>query len=480
MSETLVHSPIFPVLSAAQIERLHESTLHILEKTGVAVDSERALKLLADAGADTSDRNRVKIPARLVEKALGASPKTITLYNREGEQAFVLDGRSGPHFGVHTDIDDYLDPYTGQRRQCLVEDIEDMARLIDALPNIAWARTSTGHTPAPPDLSDKISLLRCLLNCSKPVISVSNNVDSLRQMIGVCTLIAGGERDLQDKPFFVASNEPISPLFHGREAVEKSLLCAENNIPNVVYSMPMAGATSPATFAGCLCVANAEVLSHLVIVQLLKPGAPVIYGSMPNIMDMRTVYPYGAPELSLMVGALTVLSHHYGLPMFGTGGCTDARVVGAQAASELACSILASTVTKADLVHDVGLMHHATMLSPELAVLADELIGMTGVIAGGIEITDETLALELIDRLGPRAGYLLEHHTLTHFRDFWVPQVFDRTMTDEAGSQHCEGMLKQRTLRILNTHTPKELAPELVRELNTVERVWYAQTEERT
>jgi trimethylamine--corrinoid protein Co-methyltransferase len=292
-------------------------------------------------------------------------------------------------------------------------------------------------------------------------------------MIDLCSIVAGGEEQLRKKPFFAGSSEPVSPLIQGKDAMEKSLLCAEKGIPNVVYSMPMAGATTPATFPGCLAIANAEALSQLVVLQLKHPGTPVIFGSIPSIMDMKTtIFSYGAPEMSLMVGALTELCHYYELPMWGTAGCTDAEVVNAQAGAEITYQILTSALTGADLVHDVGLVYHATTISAELIVFVDEIVDMVKVLMGGIEINDETLPLGLIERLGPKSNYLTESHTLEHFRKFWVPRVFDRSFTKKEGVKDCEELLKQRSIKILETHRPKPLSADLVNELKKVEKTW--------
>ena len=466
--------PEFHLLSEKMVEELHFASLKILEKTGVAFECQEAIEILGDAGADVSNPDRVKIPSHLVEKALKTAPKEITLFTRDGDPAIVLDGKTGSHFGAHADMDDFLDPYTRKRRRCYVEDIADIARLIDALPNIEWSRTSTGHTPLPGEISDKVSLLQSLLNCSKPIVCVINDVSSLMDMIELCSIVSGDEKRLKQKPFIAGSNEPISPLFQGKDAMEKSLLLAEKEIPNVVYSMPMAGATAPTTFAGCLCIANAEVLSHLVVLQIKNPGSPVIFGAIPNIMDMKTtIFPYGAPELSLMVGAFTELCHFYGIPMFGTAGCTDANTIGSQAAAEITYSIFTSILTGADLVHDVGLMDHATMLSPELIVLSSEIIDMVKVLSGGIEITDETLALDLIEQVGPKSNYLLENHTLKHFRNFWFPSIFDRSMARNSGTKDCEQLLNDKTINILRTHKPKRMPNDLVRELKKMEEGWF-------
>jgi len=475
MRSNYVHfsTPQFHILSDKQLEELHLATLQILERTGVALECQEAIEILGDAGADVSNPNRVKIPSYLVEQALRTAPKMITLYTREGEPAIVLNGMTGSHFGGFPDCPDILDPYTRRRRKCYVEDIADMARVIDALPNIEWSYTSTAHTTLPGAITDKVTLLQFILNCSKPIVCEINDVSSLKEMIDLCSIVAGGEEQLRKKPFFGGSSEPVSPLIQGKDAMEKSLLCAEKGIPNVVYSMPMAGATAPATFPGCLAIANAEVLSQLVVLQLRNPGAPIIFGSIPSIMDMKTtIYSYGAPEMSLMVGALTELCHYYKLPMFGTAGCTDADIIGIQAAAEITYQILISMLTGADLVHDVGFTYHATTISPELMVFADEIIDMVKVLMGGIEINDETLPLDLIERLGPRADYLSESHTLKHFRKFWVPKTFDRSMITKEGVKDCEELLNQRTIEILKTHQPKPLPDDVLKELRKVEKSW--------
>jgi len=452
---------------------LHFGALQILERTGVVFECQEALDILGDSGADVSP-DRVKIPSYMVEQALKTAPKMVTLYTREGQPAIVLNGMTGSHFGAKVDLPDFLDPHTGKRRGSYVEDIVDGVRLIDALPNIEWSYTSTGHPSLPAAIADKVTLLQVILNSSKPVFCEVNDASSLTEMIDLCSIVAGGEEQLRKKPFFGGSCEPVSPLVQGKDAMEKSLLCAEKGIPCIVYGMPMAGATAPATFAGCLAIANAEVLSQLVVLQLKNPGTPVIFGSIPSIMDMKTtIFSYGAPEMSLMVGALTELCHYYKLPMFGTAGNTDAEVIGAQAGAEVTYQILTSALTRADLVHNAGMMYHATMLSPELLVFVNEIIDMVKVLLGGIEINDETLPLDLIERLGPRANYLSESHTLKHFRKFWVPKIFDRSMVRKEGIKDSEQLLNQRTIEILETHQPKPLSEDLVTELKKVEKTWF-------
>ncbi len=467
------NTPQFRILSDSQLEELHLATLQILERTGVAFECQEALDILANAGADVSNPDRVKIPSYLVEQAIRTAPRMITLYSREGEPAIVLNGTTGSHFGAQPDSVDIIDPYTRQRRSYYIADIADSARVIDALPNIEWSYLATGHVTIPGVIADKISLLQFILNSSKPVIAEMASVSSLREMIDLCSIVAGGEEQLRKKPFFGGSSEPVSPLVQGKDAMEKSLLCAEKGLPNVVYGMPMAGTTVPATFAGCLAIANAEVLSQLVVLQFKHPGAPVIGGSITSIMDMKTtIFSYGAPELTLMVGALAELYHYYEIPFFGTAGCTDAERIGAQMGAESMYQILISMLTGADLVHDIAVQYHARVMSPEALVLQDELIDMARVLMGGIEINDETLPLGLIERLGPKASYLAEAHTFKHFRKFWVPTVFDRSFVKKEGTKDCEQLVNEKTIRILETHRPKPLPESVLGEIRKLENTW--------
>jgi len=468
-------SPQFRLLSDSQLEELHLAVLQILERTGVAFECQEAIELLDGAGADVSNPDRVKIPSYLVEQALRTAPKAITIYTRDGEPAMVLNG-TGSHFIGVADCPEYLDPRIRKRRETYVEDIDDMARVVDALPNIEGVMSAGNHPTVPGTISDRVSLVRFILNSPKPIACSITDASSLREMIEICSIVAGSEEQLRKKPFFIGSSEPVTPLTQGKDPMEQSLLCAEKGIPNYPYSMPMAGATTPATWPAVLVIPTAEVLSQLVVIQLKKPGAPVILGSMPNIFEMRTtIYPYGAPELSFLVAALTELIHYYKLPILGTAGCTEADVIGAQAAAEATYQILMSALSGADFVHDVGLMWHGMLASPEFTVFGNEIIDMVKVSMGGIEINDETLPLDLIERIGPRGTYISEKHTLKHFRKFWAPKIFDRSVTKGEGVKNCEDLLNEMTLEILKTHQPKPPSEDVVKELRKIEARWFKQ-----
>jgi len=475
MRSNYVHfgTPQFRILSDNQIEALHYRTLEILERVGVTFDCRQAIDLLGNAGADVSNPQRVKIPPYLVEQALKTAPKTITLYTREGEPALVLNRSAGSHFGAVVGVQYYLDPYTRRPRLLQVEDIDSIARLSDSLPNMEWIFTVNSHRTLPGAITDKVSLLHVILNTTKPVCCSIGDVSSLREMVEFCSTVAGGEARLRAKPFFVSSVEPVSPLVQGKDAMEKSLLCAEKNIPNVVYSMPMCGATAPATFAGNLVIANAEILSQLVVIQLKRPGAPVICGAISNIMDMKTsINPQGSPEMGVLIAALTELLHYYQLPVWGTVS-SDAKTVGAQAAIEYAYQIMLQAMAGTEFVHDIGYLHHSLMISPELIILGNEIIDMIKVLMRGVEVNEETVPVNLIEKVGPGGSYLGEKHTLRHFRSFWKASLFHRRVELDEQAEDCEDLLNQRTKDILKTYQPKPLPEDVVKELLKIEAGWF-------
>ena len=473
-------SPYFRILSEAQIEKIHYATLEVLEHTGVSIENPEAIALLDGAGADVSNPKRVKIPSFLIDKAIRSAPKIIILFTRDGKPFVRLNGNRS-YFGATPDMREILDPKTGQARNITIKDVAEVSRLIDALPNMTWIYT-TGwagyHQGVPGDLADRMSFSVALRNTPKPLGCCIQNASNLKDMIDLAATVTGGYDNLRRKPYFWCAVEPVSPLVQGNDAVEKTLICAEYGVPNVGYSMLMGGASAPATFAGILALANAETLTLLLISQLKKEGSPYIYGAIPNIMDMKTaVFTYGSPELSLLVGALTEVSHYYKLPMWGTAGCTDAKKNGLQTGLEVMHQCMMSSFTGADFIHDVGLIANGMQVSPELIVLVDEVIDMIDVFLKGIAVNDAAFALDLIEKVGPGGNFISEEHTFQNFRNFWEPTILDRTIavhgTEDKKEIHSEALLKEKTIHLLESHEPQRLPEKMEQEIRKVERSWF-------
>ncbi len=471
---TVLLHPYFRILTDDQIYDLHLAALEILGRTGVAVKNSEARELLGDAGAFI-DGERVRFPSFLIEDAIQSAPKRITIADRNGERKVYLEDKK-TYFGSVSACPSYLDPYTSKARDFLRKDLPYSIAISDYLPNISLIGMGTVVTDVPIQISGRVVFKEILKNSVKPIFFEALDVQSLRDCIEMASIISGGIERLRQTPFIIHYSEQISPLTHTEEGLGKLLLCADLRIPLIYTPMPMLGQSAPMTFAGILAQNIAEVLSGLVISQLRCKGTPFIFGGIPSILDMRTtLYSFGAAELNLLCAALTEMSHYYGLPMYGTAGCSDSKHMDEQTAVEVGISCLMASLSGANLVHDVGLLGGATIVSPQAIVLANEVIDMIFHILRRIEVNDETLALDLIDRIGPGGTFIAEDHTLAHFRDCWYSDIFDRGTYDQwvrSGSSRLSDRINQKVLKILNEHRPEPLPDKILKELDTMERSW--------
>lgn len=459
------HTPVFRILRENQISHIHERTLIILEEIGVQVLHEKARKMLKGAGAKLDEDSIVRIPHQMVEHALETSPKTCEIYDREGNRWMVLDG-TRTYYGSFSDSFSILDHELGRTRPFLLHDIQTVVKVIDAMPNIHFM-TCPGILPQEePKRAPRLTFKECFKNTKKP-FSFHGDQDTCSDIINFCLRISGGRSAFQSKPFIFKAIEPISPLRHSQEGVEGILTCADYNIPLMYYPYCLMGGTSPVTIAGSLVQCNAEVLSGLVIQQLRKPGSPFVYGAMPAPMDMRTTTGlYGAPELHLAIAASREIARHYGLPFFGTAGVSDSKHLDYQGVMEATMSCLMTGFSRPDLAHDVGLLDHSNIISPELIVLTNEIIDMIQPLVQGIAVDEETLAINVIRKVGSKTrSFIQEDHTYRHFRSFWYPELLDRSMESE--TPDLREKVREKLREILEHHRaeplPRDIADDLER-----------------
>ena len=469
-------TPQLRILSDDRIEAIHLSTLEILEGTGVLLGEPEALELLDGAGAYLVGKDRVKIPSCLVEEALRTVPKRIVFSNRAGDRVMFLEDHKF-YYGPNSDAPDYLDPFTRARRACTVKDAAAVATVCDYLPNMDFILEAGIPSDADPRCVGPAVFKQLVTHTEKVIgVCLAGSAKILRVVLDMAAVVAGGYDNLRRNCFLWWYAEPISPLHHCVEGVEKLLICAQESIPLVYTPMPMAGSSAPASMAGVLAQLNAEVLSGLVIHQLKNKGAPFIYGGIPSMMDMKTtVVSYGAPEMDLMSAAMTDMAHYYKLPVFSTAGCSDAKDIDQQFAVEATLSCLMTALSGANLIHDVGLMDAATVISPEAVVLVDEILGMVKRIMGGVPVDEETLAIDVIREVGPAGHYLDHEHTLRHFKEMWYPRLFDRTRYKvwSTGSRlSLAEKINEKTKKILETHKAPLLPNDVLKELDALEEKW--------
>jgi trimethylamine--corrinoid protein Co-methyltransferase len=394
------------------------------------------------------------------------------LWTREGQLAFVLGGYEA-HFGIMADCPEVIDPYAGERRSMKAADIGRSALLADALPNLHFVCEAGWAPDYPVAIADRVCFKQILTHTAKPLGFCCTDARALREILEMASVVSGGASALRAKPFLFHYAEPTSPLVHTEEALGKLLVCAEERVPLVYTPMPISGASAPASFAGTIALNVAECLSGLVIAQLRQRGAPVIFGGIPGPLDMRTtIFPYGSPELQLMVSALADIAHYYRLPMFGTAGGSDSKTFDLQASLECLMSCMLATFSGANLIHNVGFLDHCSVTSYDMMVLADEVIGLAAHINRGIDINDKELALDLIDKVGPGGSFLDQADTLARCRSWCWPTVIDRSMTAEEGISTLADRVRRKVLEVLETHqcTPPPL--EITKELERLESRW--------
>jgi trimethylamine--corrinoid protein Co-methyltransferase len=425
INQTVNQTARFSILSQDQKRRIFEGMIETLRNTGVDLHHEEARDLLEAHGA-LVDGIRVRIPQNLVMDALSTIPPVTIVQSWDGKRKTRIE-KNQVLFGPGPTPPHFTDPYTLERRKYLRKDATLVARICDALPNIGFVQSLGTISDVTVSLADVYEFADMIQNTTKPILTWSYTRDTCRDIHHIGMAMAGGEEAFQRCPNYVFYGEPISPLVSDFHAMDKCMYNAEHRIPQVYTPCCIGGATVPASHAGQLICAFSESMLGVIVSQLINPGTCVIMGGVQSIMDMQhSVYAYGAPELSLMSGALTEMAQYVGLPMFSTAGCTDTKVFDTQGAIEAATSIHSAMLSGANFIHDVGYFESGITGSVLQLVMADEQIGMSHVVARGINVNEETLAVEEICNTGPGGSFAESDHTRKYAATHWKPTLMDR------------------------------------------------------
>lgn len=460
------------VLKEEGCKKVHEAAIRIMEEVGMIVGSQRAKERLLDAGAKDMGSDLVSIPSALVDKALEIAPSSFKLYTVNGEEAMDVN-KKNKYFGVSTSSLGYIDPYTGKKISHTTETSSIMARVADALPNIEYVGNGGLLADIDPRIGGRMNVTNTLRHTTMPMYFCPDYVDSYVDTIKLAQDVVGGEKNLREKPFLFGYCEPVPPLNHSGDSIEKLIVCGDAGVPVVYMPYSMRGGTAPITLASALAQNFSEILAGLVIHQLFNPGAPFIPGSMPTILDMRTTIGcYGAPEFHYGINLSAELSDFYDLPFFGTAGPTDAQHLDMQAASEVTMGLLSTLLSGADIVHDTGVMEHASALSPELLVYTNEILDMLRVYQGGIDLSDEAFMVDVIKEIGPKGNYLQHDSTLTNFKQVWYSKIFDRSLNAEIPADAFVSKIKKKTTKLIEKHKNKKVNTDIFPILEEHEAKW--------
>jgi trimethylamine--corrinoid protein Co-methyltransferase len=361
-----------------------------------------------------------------------------------------------------------LDPGADAVRPATLRDLVDLACLADALPHTDFCLIPLTPTDLPDEAVPLNRFYACLAHSSKHVMGGVFSLAGARQVVELATIIAGGAEALRQRP--IVSNITswmVSPLHLDTGVTQILIEWCRHGLPVALSSAPMAGSTSPLTLAGTLVQLNAEQLSGIVLSQLVRPGTPVLAGYIPGVADMRSGgYLGGAIEFGMMQAGAAQLAHFYGVPIYGSGGMSDSKLPDAQAGYEKMASLLLAVMGGCNYIHHaIGMVTNMSAASLEQAVIDDELVGMALRVLRGVEVSDEALAVEAIERVGPGGHYLMDAHTLQFMRsELFHPSLADRqnrAMWEAAGKQDTRARAIARVEKLLQEHEPPGLPPEV-------------------
>lgn len=404
-------TPRLEILSPETVGRVVEEALEILEVHGVWVEHDEGRALLANAGA-TTNAGRTLLHRDLVRAALKTAPHTISFWDSAGEGEITV-GTGMSHFVPGSAALQLWDPDTHGPRLPRTSDLVDLARLVEVLPHLSFQSTSMVASDVPEGVADRFRLLIALMFCRKPVITGTFAADAFAPMQAMLEAVRGGPDALRAKPLAVFDCCPSAPLSWSNLTTDALIRAARAGIPAELVSMPMAGATGPVTLVGCVVQHCAESLAGVTMHQLASPGAPIIYGGSPGIMDMRHgTTPMGAVETHLIDMGNAQVGRNLGLPTHAYMGLSDSAWPDYQAGAESVLGGVLAMLAGVGIVSGAGMLKFENRQSLEKLVLDHEFIGAIKRLFQGIEVREDTLAIHLMEPLISR-GHLLDH---THTR----------------------------------------------------------------
>lgn len=463
----------FKVLNDRQISQIHGASIKILETIGIRISHNEVLKRFKEAGAEVDESNEtVKIPERLVMDSIEKAGKTFCIYGRDRNKNAEF-GVGKRNYNSIAGEAHWVDDSCLNRRPASLDDVTIAARVGDALENINIVGAMSDPKELPIGYRCAEVAAQLLRNTTKPITFWFYDRESAKYVIEIFSAIAGSEKEMAKYPYGYPFLEPISPLkfpFHGVD-----LLFETCKVPLPVPIGPMAqvGATAPGTLAGTLAQENAEILAGNVIIQLIRSGTPVCYGGIPHAFDMRTTQLiFSGPEQALMAVAMTQMGKYYGLPVYINVGLTDSKTVDAQAGMEAGITLMLGALSGADIFGHLGISGVDQASSLAMLVMQDEAIGYVERIIKGFEVSDETLAIDVIADVVQKDEKFLSHeHTVSHFRkELWFPTLLDRQFW-QAWCDDAKDMMQrciEKKNRLLKSHTPKPLSMETEKALDDI------------
>jgi trimethylamine--corrinoid protein Co-methyltransferase len=468
----LQHVGIYNALSGEGVECIHRGSLEVLQTSGVIISNEEARTLLADNGAlVVKGSNKVKFPPKMVEAAIASSPKSLTLYRRDTDERVIIAENSAS-FSTWGGCVNLVDMRTGNKRPFTESDHREAAIIVDALPEIAVYKTP-GCMKGVGEEVQQIRITETALHSTgKPLYMAAGSKIQLKIIADMLFAASGGHERFRQKPSLVISACPQSPLSMSSHTCHVIMVCARIGVPLSITSMVMAGASGPVRLSGTLVVGNAEFLAGLVLHQLSGTGSAVLYGSVSTAMDLRYGNaPIGTPEIALLSSAASQMAKRYGVPANVHGGC-DSKTSDAQSAHEMTLTALLPALAGGGLITAAGVLDMGLTSCFRQLVRDCEFIRMIRYVLDGMQLDDESLALDVIKEIGPLGTYLTHESTAKLVRtSHSVPGLINRQSSpdwERSGAKTIDDRAYTKAVEILNNHNPcglREDVATLVREI---------------
>ena len=461
----------YRVLSNGDVQQIHHAALDILESTGVAVYSAMAMEVLEQSGAKV-DRSipRAWLPKSMVEDAIAKAPSKVELYGRTPENNLTLENKR-VYLGTGGTTINVLD-LDGNKRKSSILDCHQIPRLVDALDNVHFIVLPVYPNEIADENVDVNRFYGGLSNSSKHIMGGMYSLEGTLDVIQMAEMIAGGPDALKQEPIISFITLIISPLLVDELYGDILIEVARRGIPLAVPCEPQTGSTSPITLAGNLAMFAADTLTGVTLTQIANPGTPILCGYVGTTTDLRSMgYLSGAVESGLLNAGAAQLAQHWEIPFYATAGMSDSKTIDAQTGYEGALTTLVTALSGANYIHDAaGLMEFAMVASYEKYIIDNEIIGMVLRVLRGIEVTPETIAADLIKRVGPAGNFLREPHTIKHMRsEFFFPQLSDREPREDwlaNGGLDTRQRANAFARQILAEHQPEPLQSAIDQELH--------------
>ena len=449
----------FKPLNEGAIAKVHQTAMQIIEEVGFEVNSEIALGIFEEAGVWVDwEKHRVRLPQEKAMELIRMAPSEIRLCGQD-EKNDILLGGNRVYAGTGGTALYMYEPGSGQRRLATLEDLKNIAKLVDQLENIHLFMLPTYPSELPVEQVDVNRFFAGLDNTTKHIMGGVYTLEGVKQVIRMAEMVAGSTEALRQRPLISMVTCNISPMKMDGHYGDMVVSIAKSGIPLVCPAEPLCGATSPITLAGNLVIQTVDSLLGVMLTQIVNPGTPVIFGSVATNTDLRDLkYIAGSVEMGLLNAAGAQMAQFYQLPFYATGGMTDSKVLDAQSGYESAITNLLCALAGANFIHDAaGLMEFALTMSYEKLVIDNEILGMVMRAVEGIRVDDETLAFDLIKEVGPGGNFITAKHTRHFMRgEHYQPSLSDRNSREEweaEGSKTTWEKAAEAVQKILTSHT---------------------------